>query len=118
MALNIKITNSEITGQSSVLNNLKINSNQNVDLEIADTKINDMALVLDNMSDIQIDDIINQLTIQAQRLGETEKEYAAIQELLTDIKKSKYTLREALKKHLPSLLIGTLSNIISELILR
>lgn len=58
MAIEIKITNSEIHQEGRLLNNLKVDTTNNVKVEIDNLKVTDSATVLEDLTDTQVEDII------------------------------------------------------------
>ena len=122
MGININITNSEITDQAKLMNNMTINSTSNVNVGMNNVKIGNQAEILNNMTQDQFDEFIIQIKEQVNLLNKTDAEYSTIKNMLLDIQKNNSSAREIVRHYLPDLFTGTLSgiasNIISDIMMR
>lgn len=118
MEINIKMTNTKISDKAKAISDMTVHDVDNINIEMDGVEIKNEAKFLDNLTDAQIDEVLNQLKEQVELLEKTDEEYKEIRTLFADMQKSKLSTREILKQHLPNLLTGTLSNIISNVIIQ
>lgn len=117
MGVKIKISNSDIGKQAEVLNNLQSSGMQDIDVEIDKVNIDEAAKVMDNWSDVQISDALYMLQEHMDGIDHNSSEYRIIQRTLREIEDSPTTVKDILKKYLPQLTIGTLSNVLGKLLI-
>lgn len=115
MGIKVKITNSEIGKKSEVLNDWHIRGTQDIDVEMDEVKIKEAARVMDGWSDVQVSDALHMLREHMDKLDKTSKEYKVIRKTLKEIEKSPATVKDILKKYIPQLTVGTLSNVLGKL---
>ena len=118
MGITIKMTNTKISDNAKVMNNMTGNHSDNINIEMDGVQIGNTAEILNNLTDTQTNEILYLLKEQAKKMHNTEKEYQQIIKLLLDIDQEKnFSPKQILKQHMPDLLTGTLANIISSVIL-
>lgn len=117
MSVTIKISDTKINDEASVMNNLTINASSNNSIELKQVEINDKAELLNNISELQADEILKQLEIQADLLRKSGRENQDLKNLLLAVKKPESSIKKILIEHLPNLLTGTLANIVSGIIM-
>lgn len=110
------MTNTKISDKAEVMSGIKASNLNNINVEMDHVNINDEARFLDDLTDTQADEILEQLKEQEKLLEKTSQEYCRIQELLDDMQKGGCSARDVLVRHLPNLLTGTLANIIGNVV--
>lgn len=118
MGIKINIQNTKITDDARAFNDMKINGLNDVNVEMDHVEIKDKAELLNNMTDIQIDEVLNRLEKQTELLEKTSEEYQEISNLLTEVQQNRPNVRKILGQHLPNLLTGTLANVLGNLLLK
>ncbi len=118
MAISINIEDSTISGNSQVLNNFKSSGTQDINVDIKNISVNDAAQILNNMTDVQISEIMQELTSKQKQLDCKSKEYKEVCDIIEKTRNEKRQAKMTLLQHLPNLLTGTISNIISDIIMR
>lgn len=118
MAVRVKITNTEIGKEAEVLNHLQSRGIQDIDVEMDNVQIREAAKVMDGWSDVQIGDAVFMLQEYMNQLDGGSKEYKVIQKALKEIEASPTTVKDILKKFLPQLTVGTLSNIFGKMLFK
>lgn len=116
MGIHITIKDTKFSNQAKAINNLKSNNKGEIDIEMDNVEITDEASVLNNMTDVQVDEVINQLKIQASLFEKTKEDYEKIENLLADIKNTQYSPKKVLQQHLSNLLTGTTANVVGAII--
>lgn len=114
MGIEIKITNSEIQQNSTLLTHLNLSKINDLKVEIDNIKVKDSSKVLEDLTDTDIDDIVSCMKEYTQSLNKQTTEFQNMQNILTEIKTKKAPVRNILEKHLPDLLIGTFSKFLTE----
>lgn len=114
MGINIRITNSEISDKAEVMNGI---TGSDIAVEVDRVKIDHEAKVLNDMTDAQVRNLLEQLEEQTKQLKKNGEEYSKIMSLFADINKEPTSAKRVLTQHLPGLLTGTLANVISGLLL-
>ncbi len=118
MAVSISVRDSTISGNSQVLNNFKSIGSQDISVDIRNISVNDAAQILNNMTDFQISEIVQQLINKQQQLDCSSKEFKEIRDITEKMKNKKGQAKRILLQCLPNLLTGTISDILSDIIMR
>ena len=116
MQINVKMTNTKIGDKANVMSGMRASKLDNVNVVMDGVEISNEARFLDDLTDAQADEILQQLKEQGKLLEKTSQEYCRIQELLNDMQTGGCSAREVLVRHLPNLLSSTLANIIGNVV--
>lgn len=117
MDIKIKATNTNMSDKSKVMEGITVGGIDNISVEMDNVEIKDEAKFLNNLTDRQVDSVLERLEEQMELLEKNREEYEEIKNLLADIRQGKSPAREILKQHLPNLLTGTLANVLSGIVM-
>lgn len=110
MVIKIAIDGSEITGNSKVLNNLRGNGYEDVNINIKNTKIKDESMVLEN---VDLTSIMSSLETTLKNSNTMNREHILLREILVYKDNDSNILRNKLLKHLTEFSQGVLASIVA-----
>lgn len=118
MGIKIEITDSKFSDDAIVINGWNVSDASDVNVRMSHVEVKDNVEILNNLTDKQIDEVLERLEVQTELLEKTSGEYAEIKNLLAEVQRKKSPAREILKQHLPSILTGALANILSGMLMK
>ena len=110
MVIKIAIDGSEITGNSKVLNNLRGNGYEDVNINIKNTKIKDKSMVLEN---VDLTSLMSSLETTLKNSNTMNREHILLREILVYKDSDSNILRNKLLKHLTEFYQGVLASIVA-----
>lgn len=113
MAIRISISDSIITQEARVLNNIAIRDNGDIDVSISDTKIDGRAVVWEKLS---IEPVINDLSQKAKLMDRNSHEFGEVQKILQVKSWSRKEFIKCVAKHVTEFSQGVLASVIANYI--
>lgn len=115
MGISIKMSGLDIGDDSKVFNNVVIKNNDDIDVELKDTRIFGGASVL---SDLEIENVIKELNHEVQSMDKSSKEYSEICEIMKIPIWNKKEIFKCIISHLGEFSQGILASVIANVITR
>lgn len=115
MGISIKMSGLEVSDDSKVFNHVVIKNNEDIDIDLRNSKIFGHASVL---SDLEIENMLKELNYEVQNMDKSSKEYSGICEIIKMQMGNKTELFNRIANHLGEFSQGILASVIANYITR
>ena len=110
MAIQIEISNSKISGNAKLLNNVNIKGTSDAQIKVTELDMDGNASVLE---DIEVSKVIEKLSTRIQELDRNSIEYKELQKILNTDVSRKDEIKKKMVTHLVDFSKGILASIIA-----
>lgn len=110
MGIEINVSGLNVSGNAEVMDNVKIRNGDEIHIRLQNADIGDSAKVLNNL---EIDPLLEELTLRAQNMDEESPEYSAIKKILGVKKWNKADFIGCVMKHIGDFSQGVLASIVA-----
>ena len=113
MPVRICISNSTITQDARVLNNATIRDDQEINIDILNTKVNGRAVVWENLS---IEPVLTELKQKSELMDRDSREFGEVQKILQVKSWNKKDFIKCIAQHVTEFSRGVLASIVANYI--
>lgn len=113
MGIEITISNTNISDNSSILKNTIIKNNDDISVKLHNLDVNGQATILENL---EINLVLEELDRKAQLMDKNTSEYSSIQEVLKEEQWNKKSFAKRILEHLGEFSQGVLASVIANFI--